>query len=157
VTRTKTLRAVLLLAVSVVVLAGPVSGASASKASIEAVLKSSGPQITSAEKGVASAIVAYKSSHDPAPVESALAKSIAVLKGTRTKIASQSAGPAAVKLAKSKLVKGLSAVAAAYVRLNSAFAQHGSDPQAAETEAEAGLKKVATGRKQLKEAVKLLS
>jgi hypothetical protein len=62
-----------------------------------------------------------------------------------------------VKLAKSKLVKGLSAVTAAYVRLNSAFAQHGSDPKAADSEAEAALKKVATGRKQLKEAVKLLS
>ena len=156
-TRTKMLRAVLLLTVSVAVLAGPVSGASASKASIKAVLKSAGPQITSAEKGVASAIVAYKTSHEPAAVESALAKSIAVLKSTRTKVASQSAGSAAVKLAKSKIVKGLSAVAAAYVRLNSAFAQHGSDPQAANTEAEAALKKVATGRKQLKEAVKLLS
>jgi hypothetical protein len=151
------LRAVLLLAVSAVVLVAPVSGASASKTSIEAALKSSNPQVLLAEQGVASAITAYKTSHEPAPVESAIAKSIFVLKGLRTKIASQPAGPAAVKLAKSKLVKGVSAVIAAYVRLNSAFAQHGTDPSAAKTEAEAALKKVASGRKQLKEAVKLLS
>ncbi|HXP38117.1 MAG TPA: hypothetical protein VN817_10165 [Solirubrobacteraceae bacterium] len=156
-TRTKMLRAVALLAVSVVVLAGPVGAASASKASIKAVLKSSTPQVALAEHGVVSAITAYKTSHEPAPVESAIAKSIFVLKGLRTKIASQSAGPAAVKLAKSKLVKGVSAVVAAYVRLNSAFVQHGTDPSAAKSEAEAALKKVAAGRKQLSEAVKLLS
>jgi hypothetical protein len=157
VTRTKTLRAVLLLAVSAVVLAGPVSGASASKASIKAVLKSSSPQVAQAEQGVTSALGAYKTSPNPAPVESAIAKSIFVLKGLRTKIASQPAGPAAVKLAKSKLVKGVSAVVAAYVRLNSAFAQHGTDPSAAKSEVEAALKKVLTGRRQLKEAAKLLS
>jgi hypothetical protein len=157
VTRTKMLRAVLLLAVSATVLAGPVSGASASKASIKAALKSSNPQVEQAEKGVASALGAYKTSPNPAPVESAIAKSIFVLKGLRTKIASQPAGPAPVKLAKSKLVKGISAVVAAYVRLNSAFAQHGTDPNAAKGEAEAALKKVATGRKQLAEAIKLLS
>jgi hypothetical protein len=151
------LRAVLLLAVSAAALAVPVSGASASKASIKAVLKSSSPQVAQAEKGVVGALGAYKTSPNPAPVESAIAKSIFVLKSLRTKVASQSAGPAAVKLAKSKLVKGISTVVAAYVRLNSAFAQHGTDPSAAKGEAEAALKKVATGRKQLKEAVKLLN
>jgi hypothetical protein len=157
VTRTSMLRAVSLLAVLTAVLAGPVSGALASKASIKSVLKSSSPQVAQAEQGVAAAIAAYKTSHEAAPVESAIAKSVFVLKRLRTKVASQSAGPEAVKLAKSKLVKGISAVVAAYVRLNSAFAQHGSDPSAAKTEAEAALKKVAKGRKQLKEAVKLLS
>jgi hypothetical protein len=157
VTRTNMLRAVLPLAVSAAVLSGPVSGASASKASIKAVLTSSNAQVAQAEKGVVSALGTYKTSPNPAPVESAIAKSIFVLKRLRTNIASQPAGPAAVKLAKSKLVKGISAVVSAYVRLNSAFAQHGTDPSAAKGEAEAALKKVASGRKQLKEAVKLLS
>ena len=61
-TRTKMLRAVLLLAVSAAVLTGPVSGASASKASIKAALKSYSGKVDEAEGGVLTALGAYKAS-----------------------------------------------------------------------------------------------
>jgi hypothetical protein len=151
------LRAVLLLAVSATVLVGPVSGASASKASIRAALKSYSGKVDEAEGGVLTALGAYKASKEPAPVEAALGKSVTVLKALKAKIATQSASGAKIKTAKTKLLKGLGAVTVAYEHLGTAFSEHGTDQSAAEAEAKAALLKVKAGQKELKEAAKLLS
>jgi hypothetical protein len=157
VTRTKMLRAVLLLAVSAVVLTGPVSGASASKASIKAALKSYSGKVDEAEGGVLTALGAYKTSKEPAPVETALGKSVTVLKALKAKIAKQSAPSIKVKTAKTKLLKGVGAVIVAYEHLGTAFSDHATNKSAAESEAKTALLKVKAGQKELKEAAKLLS
>ena len=156
-TRTKMLRAVLLLAVSAPVLTGPVSGASASKASIKAALKSYSGKVDEAEGGVLTALGAYKSSKEPAPVETALGKSVTVLKALKAKIAEQSAPSIKVKTAKTKLLKGIGAVIVAYEHLGTAFSDHATNKSAAESEAKTALLKVKAGQKELKEAAKLLS
>ena len=156
-TRTSMWRAVLLLAVSVAVLVGPVAGASASKASIKAALKSYSGQVDQAEGGVLTALGAYKTSKDPAPVDAALGKSVTVLKALKAKIAKQSAPSSKIKTAKTKLLKGIGAVIVAYEHLGTAFSDHGTDQPAAEAEAKAALVKVKAGQKELKEAAKLLS
>jgi hypothetical protein len=157
VTRTRMLRAVLLLAVSATVLAGPVSGASASKASIKAALKSGLPQVKSTELAAGEAIKAFKTTHEAAPVDSALAKAITALKALKVKVAKQPAGPPAVKTAKAKLLKGFSAVVVAYEHLGTAFQENASNPSAAEAEATTALTKIKAGNTQIKAAVKLLS
>ena len=146
-----------MLAVSAAVLLAPVSGASASKASIKAALKSFSGKIDEAEGGVLTALGAYKTSKEPAPVETALGKSVSVLKELKAKIAKQSAPAPKIKTAKTKLLKGIGAVILAYEHLGTAFSEHGSDQSAAEAEARTALVKVKAGQKQLKEAVKLLS
>ncbi len=156
-TRTKMLRAVLLLAVSAAVLTGPVSGASASKASIKAALKSYSGKVDEAEGGVLTALGAYKASKEPAPVETALGKSVTVLKALKAKIAKQSAPSIKVKTAKTKLLKGIGAVIVAYEHLGTAFSDHATNQSAAESEAKTALLKVKAGQKELKEAAKLLS
>jgi hypothetical protein len=155
-TRTGSLLALVALAACAAVLAGPASGASASKASIRATLKSFTARVDVAEGEVLTALGKYKTTHEAAPVDAALGKSITVIKQLKTKLAAQSAPSPKVKLAKAKLIKGLSAVIAAYERLGTAFQDHGTNPSAAEAEAKAALVKVKTGQKQLKEAAKLL-
>jgi hypothetical protein len=150
------LRAVLLLAVSATVLAGPVSGASASKASIKAALKSGLPQVKSTELAAADAIKTFKTTHEAAPVDSALANAITALKSVKAKVAKQSAGASAVKMAKAKLLKGFSAIVLAYEHLGTAFQEHGTDPSAAEAEATMALTKIKAGNTQIKAAAKLL-
>jgi hypothetical protein len=150
-------RAVLLLAVTATVLAGPVSGASASKASIKAALRSYSGKIDEAEGGVLTALGAYKTSKEPAPVETALGKSVTVLKALKSKITKQSASSVKVKTAKTKLLKGLGAVIVAYEHLGTAFSEHGTDQSAAEAEAKTALAKVKAGKKELTEAARLLS
>jgi hypothetical protein len=148
----------LLLAVSAVVLAaGPVTGASASKASIKTALDKGFPRVRSTEKAAVEAIGAYKATHEPAAVDAALAKAITALKALKAKIATQSAGRPAVKVAKSKLLKGISAVVLAYEHLGTAFEVKGTDPSAAEAEASTAVAKIKAGNEQIKEAVKLLS
>jgi poly-gamma-glutamate capsule biosynthesis protein CapA/YwtB (metallophosphatase superfamily) len=158
VTRIRTLRSVsLLLAVSAVVLAGPVTGASASKASIKTALNKGFPLVRSTERAAVEAISAYKTTHEPAAVDAALAKAITALKAVKSKVAAQPAGRPAVKLAKSKLLKGISAIVLAYEHLGTAFEEKGTDPSAAEAEASTAVTKIKAGNKQVKEAVKLLS
>jgi hypothetical protein len=144
------------LAVLVAVLVGGVSGASASKASIKATLRSFSGKIDVAEGNTLSAIGAYKTNHAAAPVDMAIGKSVTVLQELKRKIAAQSAGSPKIKTAKSKLLKGIGAVIVSYEHLGTAFQEHGSDPQAAETEAKAALTKLKGASKQLKEAAALL-
>ncbi len=152
----KTLRALVPLAVCAAVLLGGAAGASASKASIKSTLKSFNGRVDVAEGEVLTALGKYKSSKDPAPVEAALGKSVKVLQQLKTKLAAQSAPTSRVKLAKTKLLKGLAAVIVAYEHLGTAFQDHGTDPSAAEAEAKKALAKVKAGQMQLKEAAKLL-
>jgi hypothetical protein len=98
----------------------------------------------------------YKTTHNAVPVEEAITRSIAVLGALRTKVAAQSASAHNVKVAKSKLVKGLEAVVVAYEKLKAAYNEKASSPEAAQMEAEKALVAVKSGRKQLNEASKLL-
>lgn len=140
----------------VVILAGPVSGASASKASIKAALKSYDGKIDVAEGNTLTAIGEYKTTKNATPVEEAITASVTVLSALRTKISHQSAGPPKVKAAKSKLVKGLEAVIVSYGKLKTAFSLQASNPQAAQAEVTKALAAVKSGRKKLNEAAKLL-
>jgi hypothetical protein len=83
------------LAISAVVLGsvliGPVTGASASDASIKEVIKSYGPQLQVAEGHVESALGEYKKTGNPAAAQAALTESINVLRSLNSKIAAQSA------------------------------------------------------------------
>ncbi len=88
-TRTKTLCALVPLALCAAVLLGGAAGASASKASIKATLKSFNGRVDVAEGEVLTALGKYKSSKDPAPVEAALGKSVKVLQQLKTKLAAQ--------------------------------------------------------------------
>ncbi len=156
-TRTRTLRAVSLLAVSAVVLVGPVTGASASKASIKQALKSFSGRVDVAEGEVLTAVGNYKTTKEAAPVETAIGKSVTVLKALKAKIAAQSAARPRIKMAKTKLVKGIGAAIVSYEHLSTAYAEHGTNQPAAEAEAVAALTKLKSAQKQLKEAAKLLS
>ncbi len=138
------------------VLAGPVAGASASKASIKAAIKSYSGKLAVAEGHTLTAFGEYKTTHNAAPVAEAITKSVAVLTALRTKISAQSAVAHSVKVAKSKLVKGLEAVIVAYEKLSAAFSLKTSSPQVAQAEGEKALVAIKSGRKQLGEASKLL-
>jgi hypothetical protein len=70
----------------------PAANASASVASIKAVILSYGPRIHVAEGHVLTALGEYKESTGPAEVESAIGGSIAVLGSLKTKVAEQSVG-----------------------------------------------------------------
>ena len=73
------------------VLAGPLTGASASKQSIKAAIKSYSGPIAVAEGHTLTALGEYKSTHVPAPVEEAITKSVTVLAALRSKISHQGA------------------------------------------------------------------
>ncbi len=153
--RATTTRAALALAVAGT-LVGPVAGAAASKASIRAAVKSYDAKILVAEGHVVTAIGEYKTSKNPAAVETALSSSIAVFDSLRTKISRQSAAKPAVKAGKRKLMKGLETVAVAYERLKTAFADQQTSPAAAQAAVQSSLAAVKAGRKELAEGVKLL-
>jgi hypothetical protein len=119
--------------------------------------KSYSGKVDEAEGGVLTALGAYKTSKEPAPVETALGKSVTVLKALKAKIAKQSAPSIKVKTAKTKLLKGVGAVIVAYEHLGTAFSDHATNKSAAESEAKTALLKVKSGQKELKEAAKLLS
>jgi hypothetical protein len=137
-------------------LTASVTGASASDASIKAVVKSFDSKILVAEGHVVSALGEYKKTGDPSGVKSAIGKSIAVLSSLKAKVAVQSAPAGRVKTGKAKLVKGLSAVVGAYRKLSVAFGEKKVSPAAAKTEAAKAVVAVDKGRKELREAVKLL-
>jgi hypothetical protein len=138
------------------VLMGPVSAATASKASIKHAIESYGSKVDVAEGHVLTAVGEYKETKDPAGVEAAIGKSVAVIGAMKAKVAKQSASAPRVKKAKRKIVSGLQAVIVGYDELSSAYAEVATAPEAATGEiakAEASVKK---GRKQLSEGVKLL-
>jgi hypothetical protein len=139
------------------VLAGPVAGASASDASIKAVIKSFNSKILVAEGHVVSAIGEFKKSGDPSKAQNAIAESIAVLGALKSKIASQSASSPKVKLGKVKFDKGLQSVIVAYRHLKAAFGEKKVSPKIAKAEAKKAVLEVNKGRIQLREGAKLLS
>ena len=98
----------------------------------------------------------YTSTKDPAPVEAAIDKSVAVLGALEHRVAAQSAGTPRIKSAKSKVVKGLAAVIVGYEHLKTGFADKATNQQAAEAEVASALASVKTGRKELKAGIALL-
>ncbi len=145
------------LAAVSVILAVPVSGASASDASIKTLFKSYNSKILVAEGHLATAIGEYKTSHNATPVEEALSASTVVVHSLEVKIARQTAGAQRVKEGKAKIVKGLKAVIVAYGQLKAAFeAKTASSPEAAVEDAQKAELAVKKGRKELLEGVKLI-
>ncbi len=138
-------------------LAGPVSGASASDASIKAVIKSYDSKILVAEGHVLTALGEYKNTGEPADVQSAISSSISVLSSLESKVAAQPASSTRVKAGKAKFDKGLKTVVVAYRHLKSAIGEKKASPQAAKEEAKKALSAVKAGAKELKEGAKLLS
>lgn len=134
----------------------PVTGASASDASIKHVIKTFTPQILVAEGHLVTAIGEYKTSGNPAPVITDLDSSIGVLHSLKTRIAAQVAVSKRVKEGKAKLLKGLHAVIIAYDQLKVAFGEKAGSPTAAKENAEKADEAVKVGRKDLAEAVLLL-
>jgi hypothetical protein len=155
--RAKTGRLVLCAVMLGGVFAGSVTGASASDASIKAVIKSYNSKILVAEGHVVSAIGEFKDSGNPTKVQAALQKSITVLGALESKISAQSASSPKIKLGKAKFDKGLQSVVVAYRRLKAAFGEKKVSPQAAKAEAKKAVLAVAKGRKELREGAKLLS
>jgi hypothetical protein len=144
----------------VVVLGGalaiPVSGASASDASIKAVIKSYDSKLLVANGHLETAIGEYKKSRNPSGVQAALQKSIAVYGSLKAKIAMQPASTQRVKLGKVKFDKGLQSIVLAYQRLKKAFGEKKVSPAEAKAEAKKALSAVKAARTQLREGAKLL-
>ena len=136
--------------------AGFAASASASDASIKAVIKSFNSKILVAEGHVVSAIGEYKKTGNPTAVRSAISKSITVLDSLKAKVSAQSASSGRVKAGKAKLVKGLASVVSAYKKLSIAFGEKKVSPAAAKAEAVKAVSAVKKGRTELREAVKLL-
>jgi hypothetical protein len=142
-------------AAAIAVLLLPAS-ATASKASIKAAIASFNHRVTVAEDHVGEALERYETTKDPAPVASALQKSIAVIRALRTKVADQSAHATRVKHAKAKILTGLELVVIADQQLIIAYDERQAEPAAAASEAEEALAKVKRGRHLLLEGVTLL-
>lgn len=138
-------------------LTGPTAMASASDASIKAVIKSYDSKILIAEGHLVTAIGEYKKSGTPAAVQKAIQKETGVLISLESKIESQSASSPRVKLGKAKFVKGLQKVVVAYRHLGKAFGEKKVSPQAAKTEAKKAVSTVKSARVELREGAKLLS
>lgn len=103
-------RVVVCAAVMCGVLLVPITGASASDASIKHLTKTYNPKILVAEGHLVTAIGEYKTSGNPAPVITDLDASIGVLHSLKTNIAAQTAVSKRVKEGKTKLINGLHAV-----------------------------------------------
>jgi hypothetical protein len=156
--RIKALRVALpLLTALAFIVAGPVTGASASKASIQAVISKAGPKILEVEGHVLTAEGEYNTTHDPAPVAEAIDKSVAVLSALRHRVAAQSASAPRVKAGKHNVVAGLEGIIVGYGHLKTAFVDKATDPEAATTEAKAAVTAVGSGKKQLQRGIKQLS
>jgi hypothetical protein len=137
-------------------LGGPISGASASDASIKSVIKSYDSKILVAEGHVVTAIGQYKKNGNPSGVTVALGKSIVVLRSLKSAIGAQSVSSAKVKEGKIKFEKGLKGVIVAYQHLKTAFGEKSASPQAAKVQASKALKSIKAARGELQEGAKLL-
>lgn len=134
----------------------PAVNASASVASIKAVILSYGPRIDVAEGHVLTALGEYKESTGPAEVESAIGGSVAVLGSLKGKVAEQSVGTRRARKAKAKIASGLQAVIVGYEDLSEAYAQRTANRAVAVTEATNAEARVKEGQKDLRAGVKLL-
>jgi hypothetical protein len=155
--KTRAARAGLGLLVVLGALAGPVAGASASRASIRALIEGWTPKILVSEGHVVSAVGEYKTARDPAPVEAAIGEAIGTLRTLRTGILRQPAVRPRVKKAKNDLVDGLREVIIAYERLESAFREKGLSPVAADRNAGRASVLVKRGQRDLREGARLLA
>ena len=149
-------RAALCAAVLVGVLVGPVSAASASDASIKAVIKSYNAKLLIADGHLTTALGEYKKTGNPSDVQAAFKKSIAVLSSLKAKIASQKASNPRVKLGQTKFDKGLQAIVVAYERLSKAIGEKRVSPAAAKAEAKKAVSAIDRARVLFKEGAKLL-
>ncbi len=138
------------------VLGGPVGAASASDASIQAVMKSYESKILVAEGQVVTALGEYKMSGVPTGVEAAVVNSSETLRSLKAAIAAQPAVSARVKRGKAKVETGLGSVILGYRQLDVSFAERQSRPVHANAEAKKALRTVKKGSKELKEGAKLL-
>jgi hypothetical protein len=138
-------------------LLGSIAGASASDASIKAVIKRYEPKILLAEGHVLTALGHYKKNGDPSTVKAAITSSVGVLGSLKSAIRAQSASSSKVKAGKAKFENGLQTVIRAYDKLKRAFGEKKASPQAAKTEAKKALEAVKQGSKELREGAKLLS
>ena len=148
--------AIVALCLATVGAGGHASTASASDASIKRAIKTYEHRILAAEGHVLSAIGQYKKTGQPAGVEAALSKSIAVFHSLKAKIAAQSAIAPKVKQGKRKLIKGLQAVIGAYQNLKTAFAIKATNAAAAKEQAEKAVAAVRKGQEELREGLQLL-
>ena len=155
-TYAKTRSALVALALMACALVVP-AGASASKASIRAVIRKDSPTILKVEGHIVTAEGEYAATKNPASVEAAIEKSIAALSALKQRVAAQSASSSKIKAGKSKIVKGLGSVIEGYGHLKAAFADKASDPATAKKEAASALAAVKTGKKELKAGLALLS
>jgi hypothetical protein len=148
--------AIVALCLATVGAGGQASTASASDASIKRAIKTYDPKILVAEGRALSAIAQYKKTGQPAGVEAALSKSIAVFRSLKAKISAQSAIAPKVKQGKLKLIKGLQAVIGAYQHLKTAFAIKTTNAAAAKEQAEKAAAAVRKGQAELREGLQLL-
>jgi hypothetical protein len=148
--------AIVALCLAMVGAAGSASTASASDASIKRAIKKYEPKILVVEGHVLSAIGQYRKTGQPAGVEAALSKSIAVFRSLKAKITAQSAVAPKVKKGKLKLIQGLQTVISAYQHLKIAFAVKARNATAAKEQAEMALAAVRKGQEELREGLQLL-
>jgi len=149
-------RGVACLAVVCGLIAGPTAGASGSEASIKRVIVSYGSRIDIAEGHVLAAVGVFKENKDRAPLDAAIAKSVAVLRGLRTKVGRQAAIAPNVKRAKTKIEGGLKDIIVAYGQLVVAYNELSSSQEAAEKEAAGALELTHKGHDELVAGLKLL-
>ncbi|MHB8532594.1 MAG: hypothetical protein ACYDC2_07725 [Solirubrobacteraceae bacterium] len=154
-TRSKSFIAAL-AAVAAVGLAGPVAGAGASAAGIKHALKTYSGRILVAEAHVVSAEESYRTSHNAAPVLTAIEAAVKVLGEMRTAVQHQPASRPKIKQAKRLIVTGLGDVMSAYTKLKTAFAVKAVNEAAAKAEAEKAVTAAKTAKSDLKKAAKLL-
>jgi hypothetical protein len=141
------------LAVLAGTLVGPVTGASASDASIKQVVSEYNPKILASERQVESALAVYKTTGEPDGVKTALTGAIAVLASLKSKIAAQSAASPRVKQGRAKLLKGLGEVIVGYGHLRTAV---GESTAAARAEAVEASREIITGSRELAQGFRLL-
>jgi hypothetical protein len=130
--------------------------ASASAKGIKQAIRTYIPKIDEAEGHVLSAIGEYKEKPDPALVEEALNESVSVVRALEAKVAKQSARSPRVRKGKAKTIAGLKAIVRAYQHLATAYADKAPAPVAAKAEAEASVRAVKRGVRELAEGAKLL-
>jgi hypothetical protein len=138
------------------VLMGPVSGASASAASIKNVIGSYNASVLVAEGHVVSAIGEYKKTGDPKGVQAAIASSIKVLRSMKSRIAAQAAVRRRVEAGKANLEHGLEAIIVGYERLATAYGEQNANPGAASALIAKAARTLLRGRKELAEGLTLL-
>jgi hypothetical protein len=137
-------------------LAGPVTSAGASNASIKAVITSYNGVITSDEGRVLTAIGTAESTGNAAPLHVALVAEERDLHALRSKVAAQRASSARGRAGKAKFLAGIGSIVKAYRKLDKGVSELKANPAAGRADIKRSLAIVKKGRAQLNAAVKLL-